>query len=581
MIDALGIAMVKNEADVIEAFVRHNLSFMDALAIVDNDSIDGTREILVELQRQGLRVILFDDPVVGHFQAEIVTAVYRRVVPQFKPRFVFLLDADEFVVANREALYDQLRALNPGTEAQYAWRTYIPAPTGPEGGDAADPLRSIVHRKLVEDQRWWKPVVVTSPKIDTRLKVKQGNHGVRCAGRPLRKVKLKDAAIAHFPVRSVDQFTSKILIGWIANLERNRYRLDVGHAIHWKKVYERIVRGPAFTAADLTEEALRYAQLADRAYEWPRDVVRDPVEPAYGELTAGRFDRSAPLQKVVTSIDRILNPESDISYVAAETKSLRNLQQNGRRWRLNSVQSIAARVSRTRVSIDLPPLRYISRIAVPESVLDIGCTSGVTLQYFASRGARRTLGVVSAQHGDNKLDYGEWVSADLGKPLDLGETFDLVTSLGVAAHIPDEAAGTFVSSIVRHARNRVLFSCMDGKKSLAAGIACRPISYWLDLFAQVGWYPCEFDSLALRSLSTVPWFSNHLVMLTRDDSGAGPAAERLVELDEHPVKTPKHWPALIVHPFADIEPRLNANRRTRLIGVVNARLRPLLRRILD
>ena len=70
VIEALGIAMVKNEADVIEAFVRHNLGFMDALAIVDNDSIDGTREILVQLQQEGLPIILFDDPVVAHFHAE-------------------------------------------------------------------------------------------------------------------------------------------------------------------------------------------------------------------------------------------------------------------------------------------------------------------------------------------------------------------------------------------------------------------------------------------------------------------------------------------------------------------------------
>ena len=89
MIEALGIAMVKNDVDVIEAFVRHNLGFMDALAIVDNDSIDGTREILVQLQQEGLPIILFDDPVVGYFMAEIVTAVYRKVVPKFKPRFVF------------------------------------------------------------------------------------------------------------------------------------------------------------------------------------------------------------------------------------------------------------------------------------------------------------------------------------------------------------------------------------------------------------------------------------------------------------------------------------------------------------
>ena len=99
MTESLGIAVVKNEADVIEPFVRHNLGFMDALFIADNNSVDGTREILVQLQQEGLPIVLFDDPIVGHFQAEKVTAMYRQIVPEFKPRFVFLLDADEFIIA--------------------------------------------------------------------------------------------------------------------------------------------------------------------------------------------------------------------------------------------------------------------------------------------------------------------------------------------------------------------------------------------------------------------------------------------------------------------------------------------------
>lgn len=581
MIEALGIAMVKNEADVIEAFVRHNLGFMDALAVVDNDSVDDTREILVQLQQEGLPVIVFDDPLVGHFQAEIVTAVYRKVVPQFKPRFVFLLDADEFVVASsRDALFAQLRALRPGTEAQYSWRTYIPAPTGAEG-NASDPLRSIVHRKLVEDQQWWKPIVVTNPKIDTRLKVKQGNHGVTYAGRSLPKVKLKDAAIAHFPVRSVDQFTGKILVGWIANLERNRYRLDVGHAIHWKKVYQRIVRGPAFTAAELTQEALKYAQLSDKEYVWPRDVVHDPVEPAYEKLTAGRSAGSTPLQKVVTSIDRIFNPESDISSLAADAKFLRVSQRNSGPRRHKGLPLVGGRKSKTDLCMDLPPLRYLAQRDCPESVLDIGCSSGELLNYFASHGTRRVFGVAGAEHGGHYLESDQFVSADLSRPLELGETFDLVISLGFAQHIPADAERAFVSSIARHARNRVVFSGVGGRKPGVPGMEYRPIAHWLDLFALAGWYPCEFDSLALRSLATVPWFSNHLVMLTRDNSGAALAAERLIELEERPVKPSKLWPALIIHPFADIEPRLNAHRRTRLIGIVNTRLRPLLRRLHD
>ena len=31
--------------------MRHNLHYLDVLAIIDNDSIDGTREIIVELQK--------------------------------------------------------------------------------------------------------------------------------------------------------------------------------------------------------------------------------------------------------------------------------------------------------------------------------------------------------------------------------------------------------------------------------------------------------------------------------------------------------------------------------------------------
>ena len=58
-----GVSMVRNEADVIEAFVRHNLGVLDGLAIVDHGSFDGTTEILAELQREdlSLRIVRDDD----------------------------------------------------------------------------------------------------------------------------------------------------------------------------------------------------------------------------------------------------------------------------------------------------------------------------------------------------------------------------------------------------------------------------------------------------------------------------------------------------------------------------------------
>jgi SAM-dependent methyltransferase len=572
MIEALGIAMVKNEADVIEAFVRHNLGFMDALAIVDNDSIDGTREILVQLQQEGLPIILFDDPVVAHFHAEILTAVYRKAVPKFKPRFVFLLDADEFIVApSREALYVQLRAMRPGTLAQYCWRTYIPAPTGPEG-DASDPLRSITHRKAAE-RPWWKAVIVTKPKIDMKLKIEQGNHGARYAGRSLPKVKLQDVALAHFPVRSVDQITGKVLGGWIANLERHRHRLDLGYAAHWKVLYERIIGGAGLTAEDLTREALRYAQFSGAELTWPQDVVRDPVVPGYARLTARPTTTCTPLQKVMRSVDKIFNPEADFSGRATGIEFLQNPDQKSRTWRGFAGPFITGNRAEKGLYIDLPPFRHLAQRHRPASVLHIGCGSGAYLKYFASQGTQRIKGVDRAEGRSRYLQPDEYAQVDLDTPVELAETFDLVICVEEIENIPAQSERVLISGIARHARERIVFSSATAGQPGAGHIDCRPISHWLDLFASAGWHPCLFDSLALRSLSTFPWFHGNLVVLTRDGHGAAVARERLIELEQQEIKWNKRRPAVITHSFTETAAKLLAHADSRTLAVANALLR--------
>jgi len=50
----LGAAHVRNEADIVEAFVRHNLVLLDGIAIVDHASVDATPDILRVLKDEGL-----------------------------------------------------------------------------------------------------------------------------------------------------------------------------------------------------------------------------------------------------------------------------------------------------------------------------------------------------------------------------------------------------------------------------------------------------------------------------------------------------------------------------------------------
>ncbi|WP_431236977.1 glycosyltransferase family 2 protein [Mycolicibacterium aichiense] len=553
MIEALGVAVVKNEADVIEAFIRHNLTFMDALFIADNDSVDGTREIIVQLIQQGLPIVLFDDPITGHFQAEKVTAMYRRIIPNFQPRFVFLLDADEFIVApSREILYSQLHEMRPGTQAQYYWQTYIPEPTA-SGADISDPLRSITHRR-VSDPPWAKSIIITDPKIDTRLHIQQGGHNVTLGRRSLQVVKLKDVVLGHFPVRSVDQATSKALVGWITNMERNRTRGKSGFGFQKKLLYERIVSGPGLTSEYVTHEALKYAQPADYVPRWPDDVISDPVTAGYAGLTAQPRAACTPLQKVARCVDKIMNPEAKIAQDAQATGFLQAATRNqgfrerlARSWRSGATRDLY---------VDIPPFRYLAERHQPGSVLDIGCGSGAYLKYFASRGSERIHGLDRPGETFRYLERGEFSEAGLAEPGEFSETFDLVICTEAIDGIPAHSQAAVIDNIVRHARHRIVFSAGRPGESNDPDAHLRPIAEWLELFKAAGWEPDLFESLAMRSLSTFPWFHGNLVVLAPGPETAG-ARQRLIELETRKPKRRDHRAAVITHPFAEAEEQIS------------------------
>src|SRR6185436_15684300 len=64
-----GVMMVRNEADIIEASVRHNLSCLDRLAVIDHGSFDGTSEILRQLAAESDAVRIIADPSVAYEQS--------------------------------------------------------------------------------------------------------------------------------------------------------------------------------------------------------------------------------------------------------------------------------------------------------------------------------------------------------------------------------------------------------------------------------------------------------------------------------------------------------------------------------
>src|SRR5437867_8560884 len=122
-----GATMLRNEADIVESFVRHNLGVLDGLVAVDHGSADGTSEILAALVREGLPLDIRRDESVAYLQSETMTAATRDAFRRHGADFVVALDADEFLKLPSRALLEQVLAgVRPGMHAVMHWQTYVP-----------------------------------------------------------------------------------------------------------------------------------------------------------------------------------------------------------------------------------------------------------------------------------------------------------------------------------------------------------------------------------------------------------------------------------------------------------------------
>ena len=273
-----GVTMVRNEADVIEAFVRHNLTVLDGLAIVDHGSIDGTPEILAKLRSEGLPVQVerAADPV--YRQSEVMTALTRRALARDAADFVFALDADEFLkVESRTRLEHALAEVPPGMHAVMRWLTYVPDAFDGNGGFGPGHL----WRRLKTERQPLLKVIAARALIDRPGDVvAMGNHAIQDPDEantpPHARLHRDVSALAHCPVRSRTQLEGKIIVGYLAHLATHP---DDGRlARHWRELYGELRAGATLTEGRLREIASNYG-LPPKNWRPVAEIelVEDPV----------------------------------------------------------------------------------------------------------------------------------------------------------------------------------------------------------------------------------------------------------------------------------------------------------------
>ena len=261
-LNLVGICCVGNDADIIEAFVRHNLDFLDYLIILEHNTFDGTREILNRLVAEGLPIFVEHSSDPQFRQVEFTNRLLKFALESHRADWVFPLDCDEFILAQSRKDLDAALVAAGDAHIRLKWVNYVP--TLGDDRREAHPLRRIRYYydyptpSVDENPLVWKVAINAKLLGDAyadRYEICSGNHFLALPGerRPSHVLMLpqQNIRLAHFPARSVDQMMKKSALGILTRLgtgDRHPY-----YAAMWKM---------------MTSGTLDFAVLADstRAY---------------------------------------------------------------------------------------------------------------------------------------------------------------------------------------------------------------------------------------------------------------------------------------------------------------------------
>jgi glycosyltransferase involved in cell wall biosynthesis len=210
------IALVKDEADIIEFTLRRMAQHVDWMIVADNGSTDETREILDELART-LPLTVLDDPDPAHYQSRKVTALAASAA-RMGADWVIAHDADEVWYSPFGQVADVLEELDAAIVA---------APIYNHRATAKDPADPSPLMQMGWREQHRLPLHKVACRTVIPVHIAEGNHH---AHYPAPTV-YGDLVVRHFPYRSAEQFVRKVRNG-AAALAATDLPEDIGK--HWR-----------------------------------------------------------------------------------------------------------------------------------------------------------------------------------------------------------------------------------------------------------------------------------------------------------------------------------------------------------
>lgn len=252
--------IVRDEADIVELTMRHNLALLDGIAVVDHGSTDVTSEILAALAAERLPIFVTPDANPRFRQKAMINPLVRHAVMTTDVDWIFVIDADEFIAArSRVDLESTLRGLPTDRHAILAWPTRVPVSfdASVSLAERLDRTRRVVN----PGQRHAKMALPRQVLLRSGIEIGAGQHELEAMrpdlavapGHPLPESEL---SIAHVPIRTSDQYIRKCAAGWLSVVAQERRR--VYHTVQWRDAFDAYVAGEPFDDAMLTAAAINY-----------------------------------------------------------------------------------------------------------------------------------------------------------------------------------------------------------------------------------------------------------------------------------------------------------------------------------
>ena len=154
----------------------------------------------------------------------------------------------------------------------------------------------------------------------------------------------------------------------------------------------------------------------------------------------------------------------------------------------------------------------------PKRVVDVGCGIGTWLSVFQEHGLD-ILGI-DGDWVDKKMlliPREKFLSFDLKKPLRIDKQFDLVISLEVAEHLPNECAATFVDSLTKLGPV-VLFSAAIPFQGGKDHVNEQWPEFWVKHFADRGYIVVDCIRKRIWNNANIEfWYAQNILLFVKKD----------------------------------------------------------------